>query len=531
MNLQQPDALNTKGGNDVWQMITASIQGDYAAVRNLLLKKKELANCRWGYFTPLHFAVRYGRTDIVRLLLESGANAAEKWLGWQDDPLTKAKDRGYEEIVNLLTGHFADHFNQSPEGSEVCNLIRVGMVGEALQLLDALPSLVHGSDERGNTPLHWAVLTRKLQLIDELIRRGADLQARRTDGATPLQIAISGDYWFRANRDLSPQALRNEWFLAGYLIARGAEYDIWTAASVGDSEKVNSYLKGDRALANAMNSVGKRPLSYAAKYGHTITLKLLLDHGADPNAEERDAEQGGALWEAVKGNHADCVRMLLEHGANPNAVVESGGNPLFIAMNEGHDVLAALLYTYGASMNLDSACCLGRIVLAGEIIKANPTLVNTGGDYGPLCMGAGYGHMNIVKLLIRSGADLNAPWYANNFMGYAVDSGMDMVRLLLESGAEPNNANWLGVSYLHKAACTGNIPWAEILIEFGADVNAVDEEYEATPLGWAAKYGQTEMVRFLLAHGADKSLPADRSWAQPISWARRKGFEEIAGML
>jgi ankyrin repeat protein len=83
-------------------------------------------------------------------------------------------------------------------------------------------------------------------------------------------------------------------------------------------------------------------------------------------------------------------------------------------------------------MNLDSACCLGRIDLVGEIIKANPTLINEGGDYGPLCQAAGNGHTDIVRMLMREGVDLNAPWYANNFMGYALDAGLPMVRLLLE---------------------------------------------------------------------------------------------------
>lgn len=531
MNLQQPEALKTEDGNNIWNMITASIVGDEATARELLLKNEKLANCSWGYFTPLHFAVRYGHTELVRLLVDSGADATEKWLGWQDDPLTKAKDRGHQEIEDLLSQHLSSKYNQSPQGSKVCKLIRTGNTEEALRVLDESPDLLHASDERGNTPLHWAVLTRKLQLIDELIRRGAHLHAKRADGATPLQVAVSGDYWFRSNRDLSREALRNEWFLAGYLTARGCEYDIWTAAAIGDSERVGAFLVEDPSLANAINSVGKRPLSYAAKYGHAVTVKLLLDHGADPNAEERDAPQGSVLWQAVKGNHGECVRMLLENGANPNAVVEAGGNPLFIAMNEGHDALVNLLYTYGASMNLDSACCLGRIDLVGEIIKANPSLVNSGGDYGPLCMAAGYGHTDIVRLLIRGGADLNAPWYANNFMGYAADTGMEMVRLLLESGANPNNANWLGVSYLHKAACTGNLALAQVLIEFGANVNAIDEEYEATPLGWAAKYGQAEMVRFLLDHGADQLLPDGRPWAQPAAWAKTKGYPEIADTI
>ena len=178
--------------------------------------------------------------------------------------------------------------------------------------------------------MHWAVLTRQIWLIDELLHRGANIHAKRADGATPIHLAIHGDYWFRANRDLSQQAMRNQWFLVGYLIARGAEYDIWTAAAVGDSDHVASLLQEDATLANMKNSVDRRPLSYAASNGHRETVKLLLKSGADPNAEERDASRGSALWNAIAGNYEESVKLLLDHGADPNSTVEAGSNPLFM---------------------------------------------------------------------------------------------------------------------------------------------------------------------------------------------------------
>lgn len=527
----QPEDLRTEEGNDVWQMLKASITGNLASAERLLSANPRLAVCSWGYFTPIHFAVRCGHAELVRLLLEHGANATERWLGWQDDPLTKAKDRGYTAIEELLSGHLERSYNISTEGARVCGLIRSGKTEEAWQLISDRPELLQAGDERGNTPLHWAVLTRNLQLIDLLIDRGAFIDARRIDGATPLLLATEGDYWFRSQRDLSPHAIRNNWFLVGYLVARGAKYDLWTAASIGDTEQIASFLLEDYALVNAPNSVGKRAISYAAKYGHSLAVQLLLDHGADPNVEERDAPQGGALWHAVNGNHEDIVKRLLEFGANPNANVEAGGNPLFIAARRGHSSLVRLLYTYGAAMNLDSACCLGRIDLAGEILQADPTLANIGGDYGALCMAVGEGHTDLVRLLIRSGADLNAPWYANNYMGYAMEKSTELVSLLLESGANPNNANWLGVTYLHKAAATGSVELARLFLDSGADCNAIDEEYGATPLGWAAKYGKAELVRCLLDRGADPRLPADEQWTQPLTWAKRKGYTDIADLL
>ncbi|MEK3889775.1 ankyrin repeat domain-containing protein [Bacillus sp. FSL K6-3431] len=512
-------------------MIVHALLGDNIALKELLHNDPGLANANWGYFTPIHFAVRSGHIDSIKLLLEHEADITKNPIGWSDDLITKAKDRGYKEIVDILEQHLAKSFQVTPGGSKLANLIKKGQKEIILHELDECPESVHAGDEHGNSPLHWAVLTRQIWLIDDLLQRGANIQAKRADGATPVHLSIHGDYWFRSNRDLSKQALRNEWFLAGYLIARGAEYDIWIAAAVGDSDHVESLLQSDPTLSNMKNSVCRRPLGYAARNGHTETVKLLLNWDADPNAEERDASRGSALWNAAAGNYEECAKLLLEHGADPNSIVEAGSNPLFIAMSNGHTSLVNLLYTYGASMNLDSACCLGRIDLVGEIIKANPALVNAGGDYGPLCMAAGYGHMDIVKMLIRSGADLNAPWYTNNYIGYALDQGPEMVKFLLESGADSNNANWLGVTYLHKAAWLGTIEFAQLLIDFGADVNVLDEEYNSTPLGWAAKYGHIEMVQFLLNIGANPHLPLDESWAQPLSWAKRKGYLDIVDML
>ena len=85
-------------------------------------------------------------------------------------------------------------------------------------------------------------------------------------------------------------------------------------------------------------------------------------------------------------------------------------------------------------------------------------------------------------------------------------AGKEMVELLLDHGADPNLTNWLGVSYLHLLASKGNTELAKVMIDYGANVNAIDEEYCTTPLGWAAKYGQEEMISFLLTRGAQKEI-------------------------
>ena len=72
---------------------------------------------------------------------------------------------------------------------------------------------------------------------------------------------------------------------------------------------------------------------------------------------------------------------------------------------------------------------------------------------------------------------------------------------------------------------------AKKLLEAGADLTARDEHLRSTPLAWAAKFGQLEMVKFLLRRGAPKSLPDDPAWATPLAWATRRGHDNIARLL
>ena len=72
---------------------------------------------------------------------------------------------------------------------------------------------------------------------------------------------------------------------------------------------------------------------------------------------------------------------------------------------------------------------------------------------------------------------------------------------------------------------------ARLFLEFGADPDAVDEEYRSTPLGWAARCGQAEFVRFALAHGFDPALPEAPAWARPAAWAQRRGHRDVIELL
>lgn len=535
----QPETLKTDkevpfsggAGNEVWSMLAACAVGNLEVVRELLQKDPSLSNCSWAYFSPIHFAVRQGHVDIVRILLGNGADITATGVSWQDVPLQIAKDRGYSIIAAMLEDHLERTLHSNSLGDSIAALIRERNECEIKRWIDEHPDAVNSSDDRGNTPLHWAVLTRQLRLIDYFIQQGADMEARRADGCGPVHLAMEGDYFYRAHRDLPAEAIRNQWFLLGYLIAKGACYDIYTAAAVGDTPYIRDILAQDHRLVNVKDSSERSALYYASKHGYEHAVQVLLEHGADPNLAEAGAPGGAALHAAAQGNHMSCAKLLLEHGADVHANVESSGNPVSIAMSKGYTEMRDLLYAYGGTATLAAACWLGKIELVGEILAADPSSVNSGDDFGPLTLAAGFGHKSIVRLLLKYNADLNRPWYVNNYMGYAFRSGEEMVGLLLDHGSDPNLTNWLGVSYLHVLASQGNTKLAKVLIDRGAELETVDDVFCTTPLGWAAKYGQSEMAAFLLEQGARRAPAGVPEWASPKAWANRRGHVAMMEML
>ena len=287
-------------GTDVWALIQACAAGDLEAVQALIAKDPSLARAHYDYRKPLYFAVRENRIDVVRFLLEHDRNPLDLWV--DDDPLEIARDRGYAEMERLLTDTLETRFNASPKGEPVALALRDHDLKRMRELLDAQPELLGKGDKRSNQPIHWATMTRQLDAIDELLRRGADIDARRMDGARPIHLT-NGDYFYRGWRDVPRVWPVTPAQVMAHLKARGAFIDLPTACHTGDIERVRELLRQDPSLANRLGEhegyyLGAgAPLSNAAAVGRMDIVQLLLDHGADPNLPEEQyrAEGQGAL--------------------------------------------------------------------------------------------------------------------------------------------------------------------------------------------------------------------------------------------
>jgi RNA polymerase sigma factor (sigma-70 family) len=549
--LIRPEALKQKKpwmwspgiGADVWEMFCACITGDLEAVKRLLDKDPSLARSHYEYRTPLSFAVRENQVEIATYLLDHGADPLA--LG---DVLQIARDRGYVEMERLLESKFASLHGASSKGEAVAAAIRERDLDKLRQLLDKAPELLRAGDGRSNQPIHWAVMTRQIDIIDDLLARGADIDARRQDGALPIHLT-NGDYHYRGWRDVPEDVATTPDDVYRHLVARGVNVDIGMAAVKGDLERVRELLDQDPRLANRVSEYGSyylgcgAPLKNAAAGGHIEIVKLLLDYGADPNLpEEGIAPHGHALYSAVYNGHYEIAKLLLENGAYPNPEVESSADAVFIAIMNGDLRMVDLLASYGAVWNIPvtkghaftyedmaarlparSAAVLahyGDVQTAEALLATDPALAD---DPEALKNAAGNGHEEFVRLMLRYQPDLA--------QRVTVSRPGKMAELLFEHGMDPNRPNWLRITPLHQFAEHGDIESAALFIDRGADLHAREEEFCSTPLAWAANFGQTRMVEYLLRRGAKPNLPDDPPWATPLACATRRGHHEIVRLL
>ncbi|MSR83136.1 MAG: hypothetical protein EXS58_09460 [Candidatus Latescibacteria bacterium] len=534
--LLQPESMRTDqyqygiervNGHDAWALFCACAAGDLARVRALLNRDPRLANAQHWYQFPMHMAVRQGHTEVVQILLETGADPGQSrftYNSW-DKLLRIAEERGYRELHRLLAAAMAERFNYRAAFAPLAEAIKEGARARVEEILDANPALISAADALGNGPLHWAALSRQLELIDYFIAQGAALEVRRADGQTPLLVALNGDYWYR--RPLPAGAQGDRGVVVRHLLACGVDYALSIAGAAGDLARVREILQADPAQARHLDAGGRSPLSYAAGAGHLEIVQKLLDLGAEPNQPEALCDRGGALFAASAGNHLEVAKLLLERSADPNAYSDSSGCCLTIVKDKHADTCAPmqdLLRQYGAFL---PPYALSNAELAQAITEDGPAL-RDGQFLDDLMRRDDAG---LWRLVMDQRPDLIERLCLTDIWSGHHPTDPSIVRALVEGGLDINRANWIGRTFLHRAAETGDVQAARTYLELGADLDALELEHGGTPLAAAARKGQVEMVRFLLARGADALAPAGSPWTQPLAQAERAGQSEIAALV
>jgi ankyrin repeat protein len=513
--------------DDVFTMFVAARAGDSATVKRLVARRPALATVEYNYTPPIHFAVREGHRDIAELLLNHGADAAYRSYPFQESLLTFAEDRGHGDVVELLRARLTRRFTVAPGTQTIIDAAARGDLAAVEAELARDSALARAGNETGDTALHHAARNGHLDVVRALLAAGANVDAVRGDGYRPLHCALMPNWFF-----LVDLGRRDE--IATLLLSRGARYTMFIAALRGDAQFVRDALARDRSLANFEDTCHHRVLSAAVRRGDVAMTRLLLEHGADPNLAEEGAPRGLSLWIAVNDRQREIARLLLARGADPNAPVDSSGTPMSHAMQDSG--LAELLRRHGGQQPTSERDQVSRLIQQGrleeaeQLLRANLHWIHgdeAGWGDGILAGPAHDGRHDVIAMLMRLGARVPpvskwAPYYYFKHEGTAA--------FLLQHGMDPNHMNWHRFTLLHHMAAEGELAKAKLLIEHGADIDAIDDEYRSTPLGVAARRGQRAMVNLLLECGAD-SVVAGALWAAPLAWAEKKGHRHIAETL
>jgi len=345
--------------------------------------------------------------------------------------------------------------------------------------------------------------------------------------------------------------------------------DIWdtlSAARDGDVAALRALLEQDPNLYRAEYWY-TQPIHFAVREGHVGALRVLLDAGADPAwvgleredlatvARDRGHTEVAQLLEtrrsrpsrvepagspavespihaAAESGDVALVELLLAHGADPNATIDSAGSATYAAATPE---LRALLVANSGRLNPYDLVWLGEHDEVLRRVTADPESAHEGCG-GVLAAACTLGKRDLVVRLLEAG--VRVPPVLTECRSY-LWGDPDLLRLLLDSGMDPDLPDWQCATPLHSLCqCDRrgrprphHIECADMFLESGATLSARDSEYRSTPLGWAARNGLADMVVWLLERGAPVELADDEPWATPLAWATRRGHPEIAERL
>jgi len=306
------------------------------------------------------------------------------------------------------------------------------------------------------------------------------------------------------------------------------------------------------------------PLSVAVTFGKSEALKLLLDFGLDanerhrlPNLEEEIISWGQPLWLAAAFGEHEMARLLLEHGADPCAQVYASGSPVIRAYGARDERMKQLLAAHGGHPEPQLIGCHRLIEDARKLLEQDPGEKSVedllwGAAFGgcpeivALCLGKLDRPANDARwfgLLTRPLALGNHAPFSEHPELFDRSTYPECVRLMLRHGTDVNVRGRKGETLLHSIMAAGRmwnqevmtdaerLQFTRIALDASPDLTVRDDLLKSTPLGWACRWGRTELVRLLLDHGAPPHEPDAEPWATPLAWSVKRGHPAITVLL
>src|SRR5262245_60678446 len=352
-----PNSANPGGET---ALMTATRTGNIDAVR-LLIDRGANVNAKEGERgqTPLMWAVLENHPDVVRLLIDKGADVNAQTAVVIPDGITAEPAGTSGNIGANGPGFYRARAVPTPSGAMSALLFaaREGNQAMARILLDAKAD-VNLPSANGSPALVVAITNNHIGLAMTLLERGANPNlADRFWKRTPLYAAVEMRNMDFTRESPPPVAdAVDPMELIKALLAKGANPN----AQV-NTTPVRGFMQGS---ANWVNFDGQTAFIRAALAGDITLMRLLLEHGADPNITTYDG--GTALMAAAGINwvvsqtysrsdneYLEAAKLCLEKGADVNAVNSQGFAAIHGAANRGFDAMVKLLAANGARLDVE----------------------------------------------------------------------------------------------------------------------------------------------------------------------------------
>jgi len=520
-------AASARAQNDL-RLIEAVKNQDRAAVRSLLAQNADVKAAQPDGATALHWAIHREDLETTDLLIRGGAalNAANEY---GVTPLSLAASNRNAALVEKLLAAGADP-NLAP-WSGVTPLMTAAANGSAdvaKLLLDHRADANRKEPRRGQTALMWAIAAKYPEVARLLIERGADVRARshrfEMAGFTPMVLEGYG-----ADIQATPQggftpllfaARVGDLATARLLVAKGASVNESTpeegsalvVATAAGHEELALFLVENGADPNATDAGGVAPLHYAMRDG----LKVL--HGFDISAAMRLCQSGaGARCITVEDpamlsdpkyatfevtppapekylpgrNMLGLAKALLARGAAPNAQIATPPPQLRLVRKPIVNLTGAtpfFLATASGDLNSMRTLVESRArPLVGTVISEREFLKQGHGDDNQI-------QGNATPLMVALGMGRQ-----DDFGKAAEAKALEAAKVLVELGADVNEATETGWTPLHAAAFLGADSLIEFLASKGANVN-VRNGCGQTPLSLAEATDARGLLQRVTAH-------------------------------